>query len=223
MTQIITALKLQKKNINRVNIYLDGEFAFGLAKITAAWLHLGQELSAKEIISLKDADEIEVAYQRALKYLSYKPRTGTEVINKLISLNYSNETIENVYSKLVEKNYINDHQFAEIWVENRNTFRPRSHKMLSWELRNKKVNESIITTVLAEVDPDEELAKSAAGKYVHRLEKCEHDIFFRRLTGFLSRRGFSYSIISPIAHQLWEEYGQSHTKLEMENEDRYGE
>ena len=66
MTQIITALKVQKKNANRVNVYLDGEFAFGLARITAAWLRKGQILSNREIDSLKSADEIEVAYQRAL-------------------------------------------------------------------------------------------------------------------------------------------------------------
>jgi len=29
----ITALEAQKKNPNRLNIYLDGEFAFGLARI----------------------------------------------------------------------------------------------------------------------------------------------------------------------------------------------
>ena len=169
MTKIITALKVQKKNANRVNVYLDGEFAFGLARITAAWLRKGQILSDQEIDSLKSSDEIEVAYQRALNYLSYKPRTGKEVKEKLESLDFSEKAIESVYAKLVEKGYINDHQFAELWVENRNTFRPRSHRMLSWELRNKKINEEIITSVLEETDPDDELARIAAEKYVHRL------------------------------------------------------
>lgn len=223
MTQIITALKVQKKNANRVNVYLDGEFAFGLARITAAWLRKGQVLSNQEIDSLKSADEIEVAYQRALNYLSYKPRTGTEVKEKLLSLDFSVEAIECVYAKLVEKGYVNDHQFAELWVENRNTFRPRSRRMLSWELRNKKINEEIITSVLEETDPDEELARVAAEKYVHRLTNCDHDVFFRRLAGFLGRRGFSYSIASPIIHHLWEMKDQSQTTLEMENEENYGE
>ena len=223
MTQKITALKLQKRNTNRVNIYLDGEFSFGLARITAAWLHVGQELSDEEITTLKKADEIEVAYQRALKFLSYKPRTGIEVKNKLTSLDYQLDTIESVYSKLVEKGFINDSQFAELWVENRNTFRPRSHKMLSWELRNKKVDEKIISSVLAEADPDELLAMEAAEKYVHRLKLCDQKVFSRRLTGFLARRGFDFSIISPIVRKLWEDQAQSQTILEMENEDSYGE
>jgi regulatory protein len=223
MTQTITALKVQKKNTNRVNIYLDGEFAFGLARITAAWLRKGQELSDQEIDSLKSDDEIEVAYQRALNYLSFKPRTGVEVKEKLLSLEFSPDSIECVYSKLVEKGYVNDHQFAELWVENRNTFRPRSRKMLSWELRNKKINEEIIISILEETDPDEDLARIAAEKYVHRLINCERDVFFRRLAGFLGRRGFSYSIVLPIIHHLWETKDQSKTTLEMENEENYGE
>jgi regulatory protein len=223
MTHIITALKVQKKNTNRVNVFLDGEFAFGLARITAAWLRKGQKLSSQEIESLKSADEIEVAYQRALNYLSYKPRTAMEVKEKLFSLNFSAETIESVCSKLVEKGYINDHQFAELWVENRKTFRPRSHKMISWELRKKKINEEIITTVLEFTDSDEELARLAAEKYASRLHDCDRDVFFRRLAGYLGRRGFSYSIVSPIIHHLWETKEKTKNTIEMENEENYGE
>ena len=95
--------------------------------------------------------------------------------------------------------------------------------MLSWELRNKKINEEIITSVLEETDPDEELARIAAEKYVHRLNNCDRDTFFRRLAGFLGRRGFSYSIASPIIHHLWETKDQSQITLEMENEENYGE
>ena len=38
MSGLITALKVQEHNTGRVNVYLDGEFAFGLSRITAAWL-----------------------------------------------------------------------------------------------------------------------------------------------------------------------------------------
>jgi hypothetical protein len=32
-----------------VNVYLDGEFAFGLSGIVAAWLKVGQEISEEKI------------------------------------------------------------------------------------------------------------------------------------------------------------------------------
>ena len=52
MNQKITALKAQKRNPNRVNVYLDGNFAFGVARIVAAWLNIGQELSPEKVASL---------------------------------------------------------------------------------------------------------------------------------------------------------------------------
>ena len=49
----ITAIEVQKRRPNRVNIHLDGEFAFGLARIVAAWLRVGQELSEEKIEELQ--------------------------------------------------------------------------------------------------------------------------------------------------------------------------
>ena len=83
MERKITALQAQKRNPQRVNVYLDGEFAFGLSRITAAWLQIGQVLSEEKIVELQAADEIEVAYQKALHYLSFRTRSEDEVRKNL--------------------------------------------------------------------------------------------------------------------------------------------
>ena len=83
MAQRITAIEPQQKNPQRVNIYLDGEFAFGLAVVVAAWLKVGQELGEEKIASLKMQDEREVTYQKALHFLSYRPRSSAEVRQNL--------------------------------------------------------------------------------------------------------------------------------------------
>ena len=57
----ITALEAQKKNPNRVNVHLDGEFAFGLARITAAWLKIGDVLTDERIAQLQNEDAREAA------------------------------------------------------------------------------------------------------------------------------------------------------------------
>ena len=67
MDQEITALKAQKKNPNRISVFLDGEYAFGLARIVAAWLKIGQVLSEEDIDRLKQQDTMEVAYQKGLQ------------------------------------------------------------------------------------------------------------------------------------------------------------
>ena len=53
MGRKITALKAQKRNSQRINVYLDDEFAFGLSRFAAAWLQIGQELSPKKLKSYR--------------------------------------------------------------------------------------------------------------------------------------------------------------------------
>ena len=68
MAGTITALVAQRKNKDRVNVYLDGEFAFGLALIEALKLKRGQVLSDADIERLRGADDIEKAHEKALRF-----------------------------------------------------------------------------------------------------------------------------------------------------------
>jgi len=73
---IITALSAQKRSQDRVNVYLDGEFAFGLAAIAAVRLRVGQTLTAADIAALQETDAVEKAKESALHLLGYRPRVG---------------------------------------------------------------------------------------------------------------------------------------------------
>lgn len=203
MTRKISAIKVQKKDQNRLNIYLDGEFAFGLTRITAAWLQVGQELTDQEVARLSSADEIEVAYLRALHFLSFRPRSTVEVQNRLSKYGYLEPVTTQVINRLGDKGYIDDRQFAETWIENRNAFRPRSHRMLRWELRNKNVDDEVISSILSNSESEENLARAAAEKYVHKLHACTREQFYQRLGGFLGRRGFPYGVIAPLLIEFW--------------------
>jgi len=203
MQNTITALTTQKRNPNRVNIFLDGEFSFGLYIINAGHLKVGQTISQEMIDSLKKDDQIEEGYQRALKYISYKPRTKFEVVKKLKENEFDEDIISIVLEMLVEKGYVNDSQYAKNWVENRSVYKPRSKKLITWELKNKQLSEDIISEVTGEMMPEEELAMLAAEKYARRLSGNEKEVFFRRLSGYLIRRGFSYSIVNVTVQKIW--------------------
>ena len=130
----ITALKVQKRNPQRVNVYLDGEYAFGLARITAGWLSIGQVLSAEKIAQLQAEDGREVAYQQALRLLSYRPRASAEVRRNLVKHDVPAEVIEDVLARLQRAGLIDDNRFAQAWVENRSEFRPRGRRALDRQI-----------------------------------------------------------------------------------------
>ncbi len=220
MDQEITALKAQIKNPNRISVYLDGEYAFGLARIVAAWLRIGQRLSEEEVNRLKQQDTQEVAYQKALHFLGYRPRSEAEIQRKLSEQGYDEKVVTGTIQRLKENGFLGDAQFARDWVENRTTFRPRSKRMLAIELRQKGVEEEVIERALAETGDEENLAHQTAIKYAHRLAGADWETFRKRLGAYLMRRGFSYGTIAPILRQVWEETHASaaHDNL-MQNED----
>jgi regulatory protein len=204
MAHIITRLQVQKKNPNRVNIYINDEFAFGLSHIVAAWLRVGQELSGNKIAELKAQDQEEKALQRALNLISYRPRSEAEVHKNLKKHHVPEETIYTVIDRLRENGILNDQQFADTWVENRAAFRPRSKFALRLELKQKGIDEEIIDDALSDVN-DEEQAYEAGLKKARQLSLDEEQVFKRKLFGFLSRRGFNYEVSSPVVKKLWDE------------------
>ena len=211
MSGQITALKVQTRHPNRINVYLDGDFAFGLERITAAWLRIGQSLSDEKIAELKDQDEQEVVYLKALRMLEHRPRAEEEIRRKLGGKGITEEAIGRVIERLRQNNLVNDEQFAQAWVENRSTFRPRSRKALQFEMRQKGVSKSAIEGALANLEIDEEeLAYQAALKQSRKLSHLEKMDFRRKLSGFLARRGFGYETIAPVVEKIWQELNNMH-------------
>lgn len=220
MDRKVTALKAQKRNPNRINLYLDGEFAFGISRITAAWLKIGQILSEEKITSLQKQDEVEVALQKAFVQLSYRPRSESEIQKKLQDAGFEDAVIEVVLERLRGGGLVQDQTFARTWIENRSTFRPRSRRFLAYELRQKGINEEIIESALNESNEDDQLAYQAACRYAARLEGLDWVEFRKKLSAFLGRRGFSYGTISPVVELVWRE-GSSGAEavLNSDNED----
>jgi regulatory protein len=222
--QTITAIEPQKKNPRRVNIYLDGEFAFGLSKLAAAWLKVGQTLSEEKLTALREDDERDTVYQKALHFLSYRPRSAAEVRQNLNKHNVPEPLIAATLERLQRNGLVNDNAFARAWVENRSEFHPRSKSALRMELRRKGLSDEAIQSALEEGADEETLALDAARKYARRLtvrtgagaapsvsegrSSLERAEFRTKLSGFLARRGFSYSTIVPVVSQIWQEIHQ---------------
>ncbi len=213
----ITAIEPQKKR-DRVNIHLDGEFAFGLARITAAWLKTGDMLSDEKIAKLQADDARERAYQQAMLFLSYRARSEKEIRQNLGKHEIPAEVVEETLQRLRDDGIANDDKFARIWVENRNIFRPRSRRVLTMELRQKGLQEEAVQAAVSEVD-DEALAYQSAIKRANRFKNLEWNDFRKKLSEYLARRGFSYSVIAPVVTRVWNEMHADEEHYFEDNED----
>ncbi len=198
----VTRLERQKKNPERVNIYLDEEFAFGLNEMEAVQLRKGQVLSDEEVAALQSSDTQHKAVEQGIGLLSYRPRSIHEVRTALAKKQDAH-VIEGAIERLVTMGYLDDVAFARFWIENRSAFKPLSSRALRYELREKGVADDIINTLLADVG-DEDAALKAAQSQLRKHRGKTRQTFRDQMNNFLQRRGFSYGVANTIVKQLQE-------------------
>lgn len=243
MKEVITALRADPVDPDKVHVFVDGKHLISVSLDVAAKesLSVGQPCPPERTQRLRAAQELSGIYERALNFLSYRPRSAREVEMRLRKKGYSPEQIEIVMEKLREAGYVNDKAFAEFWVSNRMTFSPRGPRLLKSELRQKGVSADVVDEVMAEhQEAQAELVQEALEAQEEReAELFEGDeitredepmsgtdlanalalarkrsrsysnldplVAKRRLSAFLARRGYDYSIIDSVNRRLWSE------------------
>ncbi len=205
MNGLITAIKAGKNlKVKRANVYLDGRFAFSLDDeiIVKRGLKPGLTLSTQEIEALTGSDRLQGCLNAGLYFLSYRPRSESEVRARLQRRGFLADEIEPTVAHLREMHLLDDTAFAEYWKENRGTFRPRSQRMLKVELRRKGLGSDVINEALAGIDEGENAYKAAAAK-ARTISTADYRVFSQKLGGFLQRRGFNYSVVNQTLNRCW--------------------
>ena len=139
-TYKITDLKQGVRNPDRVNVYVDGKFSFSLdiSQVVDFGIKIGLEVTDEQVAEFKRASEFGKLYQRVLEWVLVRPRSQREVndylykniFEKKLDKNY----IDRIIEKLKDKKYLDDHKFAEYYVENRFVKKGVSLKRLKMEL-----------------------------------------------------------------------------------------
>lgn len=210
-TGTITALRAQQHDSQRVNVFIDDEFALGVSlnTISREGLFVGKAIDAEAWARLEAAESANRALQVALRFLETRPRSVAEVRERLRTKGVDSAAVEVTIARLTDLGLLDDATFTRFWVENRLTCRPRGAHALRDELRRKGVDRAVIDAALSEqqVAADEPeramtLARAALRKYRDASDRAS---FQRRLGGYLQRRGFGFETIMPILETLWEE------------------
>lgn len=202
----VTAIKSQRQGEKRLSIFLDGKFALGVSAsvLQDSGVHTGQSISQTQIENLKKAEQVHRAMDRALQYLSYRPRSEFEVKVRLKRYGYEDEAITTVLNRLQKLAYIDDVAFANFWKENRSSFSSRSTRLMAQELKQKGIDSETITETITGIN-DEDEAYRAGLKKANSLSTVDKYEFRKKVSAFLRRRGFDYEVIAPIVDRLWEE------------------
>lgn len=205
----ITALEPQMNNPDRINLYVDGRFLMGVNTVIVLQmgLRLEQELSPEQLQLLQSEEVEQQAVDRALNYLSYRPRSREEVRRYLRRKETPPEIIDVALARLDRLDFVNDRTFAGFWIESREHFSPRGARALKNELRMKGVERDVVDELVND-EQDEERAFRAGRKKAMSLlniPNIDYATFRNRLGSYLQRRGFGYQVVTRTVRELWKE------------------
>ena len=187
---------------------MGGRFAFSLgAEVVAKEnLQVGQELSDNQIELLTGGDQLQRCLAAAYRYLGYRPRSESELRERMQRRGFAAETVAAAVVRLREQHLLDDEAFAQFWKENRESFGPRSQWLTRLELKRMGVMNDVIEQVVVGMD-DEENAYRAALQKARRWAPADYQSFRRRLGDYLRRRGFKYEVINHTVEKIWQERG----------------
>ncbi|MBQ9793142.1 MAG: RecX family transcriptional regulator [Clostridia bacterium] len=197
----ITKIEVQKKNKNRVNLYVDEEFFCGLSLETVVKNHLkeGIEVEEDKLNFLIFETEKEMALSKAVNYISKCQKTKKEVFKYLLQKGYDEQIVNYAISKLEEYNFVDDILYAKNYIKFKN--KNNGSRKIEMELKQKGISEEIAKESLETYSNDREYVLSIAIKYMKNKDK---DIKTKQKAyRHLASRGFNSDDIIYALNQIF--------------------
>lgn len=207
----ITALKPQQKNKNRISVYIDGCFSFGIEREIALIHKLveGMEVTPEFVEKVLKDGERKRAYDYALMLLTYRARSEKEIRQKMISKGYEPELVERTVCRLRELGLLDDKRYAEQFARDRITYKGYGNRRLRYELALRGVPRETMEEVLAGQPDEYQRALNLARKKLEHLRFLDERGIYNRLGGYLLRRGYACEVIRRVLGELLEQDGSS--------------
>lgn len=203
---IITKIEEQKKNKDRVNIYIDDEYAFSLSKevLIKEGIKLKEKVDIDRIKKAAKEDDYLKCKSAALKIIDRSYKTEKEIWGKLLKKDFDIETINRTISFLKEYNFLNDIDYAKMYIKDKS--KSQGKNKIKYNLLKKGLNDTLIEQEISKInsEEEEETAYYLANKKYNILIKREKDNYklSQKLYRFLVTRGYSYEIASKVIKKL---------------------
>ena len=197
---IITKIEVQKRNKERVNIYIDNEYSFSLSTelVYKEGLKTNENIDLEKIKSIAKEDDYIKWKNAALKIVEKSYKSEKELKDKLLLKGYDNLTIDKTLNFLKEYNFLSDTNYVKMYVKDKS--RLQGKKKIKYDLIKKGINDKLIEEEISNIDEDEEreVAYNMALKKYNVLSKRESDKYklSQKIYRFLLSKGYDYDIVS---------------------------
>lgn len=202
----ISKIEYQKNNKNRVNIYFDDEFAFGvdLNVMIKYSLTKNMELEDDFIEEILKAEEEINVYNYAVAVLSRYTKSEKQLRLKLQEKGYDSQFAENAIIKLKQQKYLDDKRYSDILINNKITTSKYGKRKIKEVLYDKGINKDIIDEKIQMLDDVDELKRALelGEKKLRTMKEEDTRKLITKLSNHLINKGFEYSTVKKAVTKL---------------------
>lgn len=183
------------RNKERVNVYIDDEFAFAVYIDTALTNHLkkGMLLDEDEVQRILREDGEKYALSCALKFLSYRMRTESELRKKLKEKEIADEAIDVALGRLKEIGYLDDQAFAELYAQE--LLQKYGQRTAIQKLLQKGVPRDIAQETIGNMEQEEAVIEGYVVRLKQKYVNEEKMKAKQKIVRALMAKGFDYEDI----------------------------
>ena len=164
----------------------------------------GMAATPELLKQLERAERRVSAHEAALRLLSSRARSETEMRTRLAMRGFDPAAIDDEISRLHGSGLLDDQKFAEAWVEDRKRVSPRGRRMLRYELLGRGIDPSAVEQAVDGIDDRETALQLARGR-ARKGPRGTYEAFYAKVGGFLRRRGFDYEVTAAATRAAWQE------------------
>ena len=205
---IITKIESQKRNDERVNIYVDEKFFIAIYKelVFSFNLKKGQEIDTDNLKAILEDELYMKAKNKALNILSKSSQSEKQIRQKL-SKDFEEHTIDRVLEFLQKYKFIDDEDLASRIVNTNVNLNKYGKNKIKQNLYNKGIDKTIIEYAIDEIDTDKEFENALylGKKRFERLKNEDSKKAYQKIGNHLAYKGFNYDIIKKVLNKLFKD------------------
>ena len=205
---IITLIEEEKKNKDRVNVYIDDKYRFSCSKdvVYIRSLKKGNIIDLKNIEDSIEEDNYIKCKNASLKVIERSAKTQKEIQNKLKAKMYSDETIQRVMEFLKSYGFADDEKYIKMYLKD--NIKRYGRNKIKYMLAAKGIEQGLLSSVMQDIDPEDEIssAKSFAQKKIKTIN-CSDDKrkAYKKLFDFLRGKGYTVNVIKIVLKDIFDE------------------
>ncbi|MDR0880684.1 MAG: recombination regulator RecX [Clostridioides sp.] len=204
---IISRIEEQKKNKNRVNIYVDDEFFLATYKelVYAFGLKKGMDIDEESLRPIMEKEMYMKAQNKALNIISRSDKSEKTLRDRLLT-EFEEGTVDKVIDFLKKYSFVDDETFAKRLTEKNSSVNKWGKNKIKQNLYSKGLSKENIADAMSTIDEDTEYQNALyAAKKKYNLIKDRDDDkrkIYQKLYQHLAYKGFNYEVTKRVINEV---------------------